>query len=272
MAERASEVIRSRANPWLGRLRRVREDGGRDSGLALIEGVTLLEEAVEAGVEIVDLLVTPRSLSAPRTARVVRRAEAGGAVVRQVLERLLESLSPAEASQGVVALGRRPAFQEADLFRATPLILVAVSIGNPGNLGGLLRTAEAAGATGAYLSAGTTDAFGWKALRGSMGSAFRLPRVAGLAIEEVLARLAARGVTRVASVASGGTPPAELDLRGPVALLFGSEGGGLPTPVAAAADARATIPLRAPVESLNVGVAAGVLFFEAARQRGPSAG
>jgi TrmH family RNA methyltransferase len=180
---------------------------------------------------------------------------------------VLASLSEAETSQGVVALASRPSFCEADLHRGTPLLVVAVAIQNPGNLGGLLRTAEAAGASGAYLTKGCADPFSWKALRGSMGSSFRLPHVGGLSLPELQRRLRERGVKTVAAVTDGPTRYDEADLRRPIALLLGNEGAGLPDTVVREADLSLTIPLEGGAESLNVGVAAGVLLFEAARQR-----
>jgi TrmH family RNA methyltransferase len=186
---------------------------------------------------------------------------------------LLASLSETEASPGLLALGRRPSFDEARIFRGTPLVLVVEGVQNPGNLGGLLRTAEAAGATGALLTTGTADPFSWKALRGSMGSAFRLPHRAGLATGEALDLLAARGVRVFATSADGERRYDEADLRGPAALVVGSEGRGTSPEVRERAFARLRVPLAPPVESLNVGVAAALALFEVARQRGfPPAG
>ena len=179
----------------------------------------------------------------------------------------MAALSEAETSQGVLALARRPAFDENALFRGVPLIVVAVGVQDPGNLGSLLRTAEAAGATGAYLTAGTADPLSWKALRGSMGSALRVPHVRGLAADEVVRRLRSRGVAVLATMAHGDAPYDRADLRGPFALLLGGEGAGLPHETVESADQRLSIPMHGRVESLNVGVAAGILLFEAARQR-----
>jgi TrmH family RNA methyltransferase len=257
--------IRSRSHPLVQRLRALKQ-GARQEGLALIEGVKLLEEALAAGVQLAELAVTPRAAGQPRVARALEQAAARGAVARTLDEAVLFALSEVETSQGVLALARRPTFVEDALYAGTPLIVVAAGIQNPGNLGGLLRTAEAAGATGAYLCAGCADAFSWKTLRGSMGSAFRLPQVAGLALEPVLDRLRERGVAIVAAASSGEAYDA-VDMTGSVALLFGSEGAGLPPASLARAARRAAIPMAGAVESLNVGVAAGVLLFEAARQR-----
>lgn len=251
--EPADEVVTSRSNPLVARLRALKARA--DADLTLIEGPKLLAEAVSAGVAIVAVAATPDA-TVPAVGVPVRRVDAD----------VLASLSEMETSQGVLAIARRPGFDEAALYRGVPLVLVAAGVQNPGNLGGLLRTAEAAGASGAYLTDGCADPFSWKALRGSMGSAFRLPQVRRLPLAEVLARLSARGVA-VAAAAASGTPCHAADLRGPLAIVVGPEGSGLPPDVVAGADLRLAVPMQPPVESLNVGVAAGVLLFEAARQR-----
>jgi TrmH family RNA methyltransferase len=181
---------------------------------------------------------------------------------------LVASLSETETSQGLLALARRPSFDGEEVLRGTPLVLVADGVQNPGNLGGLLRTAEAAGASGAILAGACADPFSWKALRGSMGSAFRLPHLRGLPIVDALDVLEARGVAVLATDKAGERRYDEADLRGPVALVVGSEGAGLPAAVRERAAARLRIPLAGPVESLNVAVAAALVLFEAARQRG----
>jgi TrmH family RNA methyltransferase len=192
-----------------------------------------------------------------------------GIAPRRVLEEVLADLSETETSQGLLAVAARPRFEAEALFGGTgqPLVLVAIGVQNPGNLGGLLRTAEAAGASGAVLTAGTADPLSWKALRGSMGSALRLPHLRERSLTTALDVLTARGLRLAATVARGGTAYHQADLRGPLALLLGNEAAGLPEEAEARATVRITIPVRAPVESLNVGVAAGILLFEAARQR-----
>ena len=249
----ADEAVTSRSNPLVARLRALKSRA--DADLALVEGPKLLQEAVAAGIAIVEVAAAPDA-SVPAVPVPVRRVAAD----------VLASLSEMETSQGVLAIARRPSFDEAALYRGVPLVLVAAGVQNPGNLGGLLRTAEAAGATGAYLTDGCADPFSWKALRGSMGSAFRLPHVRRVDVFDVLDRLERRGLTVAAAVA-GGSPYDGVDLRGPVAILLGPEGAGLPAEVERRASVRMGVPMQGPVESLNVGVAAGVLLFEAARQR-----
>jgi TrmH family RNA methyltransferase len=260
------ELIRSRSNPLVRRLRALKQQGERE-GLALLEGPRLIEEATLSAVPIVEAAVSPRLSRSTRGQRLVRELQARGTPVRWLHEDVLDSLSEVEVSQGVLALARRPRFTEEQLFAGTPLLLVAVGLQNPGNLGGLLRTAEAAGASGAYLTRGCADPFSWKALRGSMGSAFRLPHVAGVPVEDVLRRLRARGVEAVATATGAPARYDELDLRQPAAFLLGNEGSGLPEQLLRRVERQVSIPMRGAVESLNVGVAAGILLFEAARQR-----
>jgi len=262
-----AETLRSRANPLYKRLRALKEHAGHRE-LCLLEGPRLVVEALEAGLAVVEAAASERAQATPPGREALAALGRRGVPVRLMSSGRGSSLSETEASQGLLALARRPTFPAEAIFRRTPLVLVADGVQNPGNLGGLLRTAEAAGASGAILGRGCADPFSWKALRGSMGSAFRLPHVRGLPVESALDDLEARGVAVLATAAAGERRYDEADLRGPVALVVGAEGAGLPAAVLERAAARLRIPLREPVESLNVGVAAALVLFEAARQRG----
>jgi TrmH family RNA methyltransferase len=227
-----------------------------------------VQEALAADVRVIEAAAAPRARENDAGQAALAALARHRVPVRAMSADLVGSLSEAETSQGLLALAERPVFAEEQLHAGTPLLLVADSVQNPGNLGGLLRTAEAAGASGAYLTGACADAFSWKALRGSMGSAFRLPHLRGLSLDDVLRRLARRGVLVLATAASGERRYDEAELRGPLALVVGGEASGLPAAVLARAAARLRIPLRGPVESLNVGVAAALVLYEAARQRG----
>jgi TrmH family RNA methyltransferase len=257
--------IRSRSNPLFQRFRALKDKGAAD--LCLLEGPKLLEEAWLSGIALVEVVAAPPAETGERGNRLLASLRDRGTAVRRMDAGLVAALSETETSQGVLALARRPTFDEDALFRGTPLIVVAVAVQDPGNLGGLLRTAEAAGATGAYLTAGAADPLSWKALRGSMGSALRLPHVRGLPADEVVRRLRGRGVAVLATTALGPVPYDRADLRRPFALLLGGEGAGLPDELVRGADQELSIPMHGRAESLNVGVAAGILLFEAARQR-----
>jgi TrmH family RNA methyltransferase len=130
-----------------------------------------------------------------------------------------------------------------------------------------VRAAEGCGATGIVVTTGAADPFGWKALRGAMGSTFRMPIATGHSLDAVLSAARTAGLRVIATTAVGGTPLPACELRGDCAIFLGAEGPGLPASVVAAADERLTIPMRAPVESLNVAVSAALILYEAARQR-----
>jgi TrmH family RNA methyltransferase len=265
----AEETVRSRANPLFKRLRALRERAvTREGEVCLLEGPRLIGEALAAGVVLLETAAVPGVEDRPAARAVLATLRERGVPVRRMTRGLVQSLSEAETPQGLVALARPPGFVEEHLYDGVPLILLAVGIQDPGNLGGLLRTAEASGATGAWLVDGCAHPFSWKALRGSMGSAFRLPLVRAATAPEAMDRLDEHGVRVIATATDGESRYDEVDLVGPVALAVGSEGAGLPAHVTRRAALRVRIPLTPPVESLNVGVAAGLVLFEAARQRG----
>lgn len=161
---------------------------------------------------------------------------------------------------------RRPAYQPEQLRGGRALIVVAAGIKDPGNLGAVIRTAEAAGATGVICLAGGADPFRDKALRGASGSTFRLPVIAGVSEAEALALL--EGLHVVVAETGGEIDCWKADFGKPGALVIGNEGHGVPDAFRSVAAQRVRIPIAASVESLNVAVAAGVLLFEARRQRG----
>jgi TrmH family RNA methyltransferase len=258
---RGEETIQSRSNPHLKRLQTLKDKGDKET--ALVEGARLVQEALGAG--ILEAFFTEK---AARNHPGLRRAlEKKEVTIRSVGEALLARLSDLETSEGILAIAKRPRFLEEDLFPKPALLVVLCEIQNPGNVGGILRTAEAAGATGAILTRGTADPFSPKTLRGSMGSAFRLPHLFVKDAREAMDLVKARGVAAVATAASSSTPYDAFDWRTEAALFLGNEGRGLPEAVSFLAEASVAIPLAGGVESLNVAAAGAVLLFEAARQR-----
>jgi TrmH family RNA methyltransferase len=151
--------------------------------------------------------------------------------------------------------------------RADGFVVVAVDVQDPGNLGAVIRAAEAGGATGVLVCGVSAHPFSWKALRGSMGSALRLPIASAPDVEVCVRDLRAAGVRTVAAAPRDGRDPDALDWTGPCALVLGGEGTGLRDAVRGSCDDNVTIPMAAPVESLNVAVAAAILIYAARRQR-----
>jgi TrmH family RNA methyltransferase len=264
----SADIIKSRKNPLVQRAREVRD--GRERELIFVEGVRLCEEATRAALDFEIVLHTPAMAGSERGARLLIDLGRRAARTQAADEEVFDFLSDTKTAQGVVALARRPRAgpEVIESRNATPLVVVMHRANNPSNAGAMLRVAEAAGATAAVATHGSTDLFSPKSLRGSMGSAFRLPLWTGPSLAEVLEWCRARGVRLVATAADAEQAHTELDWTTPRAVLVGPEAGGLTDEETRAADDRLRIPMRPPVESLNVAVALGVVLYEAARQRG----
>lgn len=256
--------ITSAKNPVVQRFRAAAE--GRIPGLLLAEGARLVREALAAGLQVDAAAVSPRC----QDLDLLRELESRAATCLDCSDAVLAKLSALETPPGVAVLVERPSATEADLLRGpgAPLVVVAAGVGDPGNLGSIVRAAEAAGASGCIALQGGADPFRDKAVRGSMGSVFRLPVLADLAAAAVIDLARRHRLQVVAADGATGADYTAVDLRPPTLLVLGAEATGVPAGLLAAADARIRIPLRSPVESLNVAVAAGVLLFEARRQRG----
>jgi RNA methyltransferase, TrmH family len=257
VAERGPRRVESRQNGRIKELRAGLARGSKTSPIA-IEGLHLVQEAVKSGLRLHTVFVCSGSED------LLQQVALGDAEVLIVTEEVFRSATLTEHPQGIAALVEAPQFGVQEIFRGTPLVVMAGGLQDPGNLGTLVRSAEAFGASGMILLPGTVSLWNAKTLRASSGSAFRLPVMAFRA-EEAFAVARTHGVRIVAAVAREGDR--EADLRGPCALLVGNEGSGLPEAWIAQADARLTIPLPGAVESLNAAIAGSVLLYEAMRQR-----
>lgn len=259
-------AIQSKQNARLKELRKALVKPGRDTeGLAGIEGVNLLEEALRAGLHVPCVFVVAdaedrlEGLSLPPQTEIL-------VVPRTLLDSVLQTETP----QPVAALVETPDWTLAHILgphkHSAPLILVLAGIQDPGNLGTILRSAEAFGASGIVALPGTVNQWNAKAVRASAGSVFRMPLIATTA-EECFSSLRQAGVHILTTTVRAAQPIDLCDLTGPLAFLIGNEGSGVPDNLAAHADAAATIPCPGPVESLNAAVAASVLLYETSRQR-----
>jgi len=261
-------MITSRDNSLLRQARAVRD--GKIADSIFVEGLRLCEEALTSGLKIEAVIYSGEIARKVRAARLIEQLAKASEKVASVSEKLLESISFTKTPQGLVVLASRPANDEASFKEkqpASPLLVILHGINNPVNVGAILRTAEAAGVTGAIATANTSDPFSPKALRGAMGSAFRLPIWMGPSFAEGLAWCVERGVRTACADAEGSKSFMEIDWRGPRALIVGTESTGLAPDEIAAADDSISIPMQGPVESLNVAVATGIILYEARRQR-----
>ena len=266
-------IVNSKQNARLKELRRtLRSPERRAGGLVGIEGPNLLDEAVRAGLRFRYLFISEgQGLFRPVSAN--RQFE--DCETLAVPSTILSSALGTETPQPIAALVEVPEWTWEHLFpqqRVFPqpetpaLIVVLAGLQDPGNLGTILRSAEAFGANGIVALPGTVSPWNQKAMRASAGSIFRLPLIQA-GVDECFLRLREAGVKVLTTALRDGTPAHMVDFTQPTALLIGNEGNGVPDEIAAKAAAAVTIPCPGPVESLNASVAASVLLYEALRQR-----
>ena len=261
-------AITSRSNPLVARYRAAAR--GEAPRVVLLDGEHLIAEALRAGVAIEHAAITTAAAERRETREVIVALTRAGVEPTTVSASVMDALSPVRASTGIVALAATPAHAPDAIYGRSgrPLVVVAVDVQDPGNLGAIARVAEAAGATGVVAAGESADPFGWKALRGSMGSSLRLP-VVRRETAAAIADAKGQGCRVIAAAPREGAPMYGVDLTGPLAIVVGGEGQGLTPAILESADARMTIPMQPAVESLNVAVAAAVILYEARRQRTP---
>jgi TrmH family RNA methyltransferase len=260
--------IDSRDNSLLRQVRAVRD--GKVDELIFIEGLRLCEEAQRSKLELEAVVVSEELLRKERAAAAVAELSKASKRVAKVSEKLLASISYTKTPQGIIVLAQRPEASEARLaaqLEASSLLVVLHQINNPVNVGAILRTAEAAGATGVITTRSTSDPFSPKSLRGAMGSAFRLPLWSGIDYAQVIEWCRQREVITVCADVEANSSYLEIDWTGSRALILGPESTGFTPEELGQADQKVSIPMKGDAESLNVSVAAGIFLFEAARQR-----
>jgi TrmH family RNA methyltransferase len=264
-------IIESKQNSRLKELRRAFLQPGRnEQGLAGIEGPNLVEEAVRAGLHIACVFVAQGSERLVQGLGLPERVE-----ILAMPREFLDSALATETPQPVAALVEPPDWTWAhvlgDRKDAPAVIVVLAGLQDPGNLGTIVRSAEAFGATGVVCLPGTVNAWNPKAVRASAGSVFRVPLLYS-SESDAMTMLREGGVRVLTTTAQGAQPVDLADLAEPIALLIGNEGNGVPPDLSVRAGGAVTIPCPGPVESLNAAVATSVLLYEAARQRSAKGG
>jgi TrmH family RNA methyltransferase len=261
-------MITSTANARIKQLRRLLREGGATSNkCALIEGVKLVQEAIQSQIGIEELFVSEERRDDPSIQQIIAEVVRSGGQLTAVSKRLFASLSDTESPQGVIALGKLPVFELNRLLKGSPLLVVGVGIQDPGNVGTLLRSSEAFGASAVLFTRNSACPWSPKVIRASAGSVFRLPCLDQLDSSSLVSLLQREGFTIIAT-----GPRSDLDFRcvsylGRTALLVGNEARGLDAVILQRADHRVRIPMNDQVDSLNAAISAAIILCEAARQR-----
>lgn len=262
--------IEGQHNPLLKELRQAFARGElTKDGYCAIEGVRIVEEAIRSGLRFRAIFFRESSRELPE-----RLLPQIGAHAETLLlpDRLFNAAVASESPQGVAALVKLRQFSVADLMERLQVgpVVVLAGLQDPGNVGTVLRSAEAFGSAGVVLGEGTASEANSKVIRASAGSIFRMPVVTAKvpgAMDRLIEQFRAQGVRLLATSSHKGTRLDQAKLSGPTAIFLGSEGGGLPRALAAKMDEGVAIPHGEQVESLNAGVAGSIILYEAARQR-----
>ncbi len=266
------ELITSSANPVVKRVRLLAgRKHRRGEGAFVVQGIQPVWQAVAAGADVEILVVAPgllgRSAAARRVTAMIAGQEERGVRVARLSDEVFTRISDREGPSGLAAIVRGRLAGLDGLAAGPDAVFVALhGIGNPGNLGTIIRTANAAGAAGAVLVGQTTDPFDPAAVKASMGALFTLPVARAAAPAEFFGWAAAGGVTVVTTSARAGQSFWDASYPRPLALLFGAEGAGLPDGVLARGDLQVHIPMSGTAESLNLAVAAALLLYEVKRR------
>jgi len=263
-------TITSTKNPRVKAAIALRDRRTRDeTGLTLVDGVRELARALAGGARAVEVFVVEHALDGAG-ADAVDLARSGGAAIVPVTGGVLDRLGYGERSEGIVATVRIPDVsldRLAGVLPPDPLVVVLEGVEKPGNLGAVLRSADAAGADAVVVADPRTDLFNPNAIRASLGTVFAVPVAAGSS-EAVRAWLESAGIPMFAARVGAAVAYTEADLRGPAALVLGSEADGLTDAWAGPGVTDVSLPMLGVADSLNVSVSAAVLLYEARRQRG----
>ena len=262
-------LVSSRHHPIVHEYRALAASPDPDGVRLLLDGAHLVREALAAALHFDSVAVATTHADADSDEGALARAlEGRGVAVWTVKDQAFNAMSPVREPSGIVAIVRRsPTTVDAIASGRDVFVLLVADVQDPGNLGSLVRTAEAGGVTGVVVCGESANPFSWKAVRGSMGSVLRLPTARATSLPHALAELRGHGARTIAAAPRDGSDPDSVDWSGSIALLLGGEGRGLDPEVIAGCDACVSVPMAASVESLNVAAAGAVLVYAARRAR-----
>lgn len=266
-----SQHISSQSNKLIKEIASLKQRKYRDSlGMFVAEGVRLVEECAQAGWPVEVCLYTEEAAAKERARNVLDKLSVSGCQMVSVPEDIYNKISDTEQPQGILAVLKKRQISFGELTAGKeklPLLVVLDGIQDPGNVGTIIRTADAAGCNGVVVLKGSADIYAGKTVRASMGSVFHLPIIEGLSPTELVRAVRGAGIKLMATGLTQSEVYYQADFNCPTAIVLGNEGQGVCRELMEASAGCLTIPLVGEAESLNVAVAAGVILYEALRQR-----
>lgn len=263
------KTVSSPQNPIVRAYRELADEPDPGGARLLLDGTHLVRDAQAASLRFESVAVAESHLAAAtEEGALAHELERDGVEVVAVDDQVFRAMSPVRTPSGIAAIARRdPTTAAAILEQAHLFALVAADVQDPGNLGSLLRVAEAGGVTGVIVCGESANPFSWKSIRGSMGSVLRLPVARCQSVEQTMTEIRKMGAHAIAAIPRDGADPDAVDWSGRIALLVGGEGQGLDPRVVAECEQRVSVPMAPPVESLNVAAAGAILVYAARRAR-----
>lgn len=261
--------ISSRQNPIVRAYRELAREPDPIGRRLLLDGAHLVREAQAAALPFESVVIAQSRLDRETEERALAQTlQRAGVDVVSAGDQVFAALSPVRTPTGIVAIAQRhETTVEAILTQAWLFVVVVVDVQDPGNLGALMRISEAGGVSGMIVAGDSANPFSWKAVRGSMGSALRLPITRNPSTDAVMQAIQKSRAKVIAAVPREGHDPDAVDWSGRIALLLGGEGQGLSAGIIGATDERVTVPMEPPVESLNVAASAAIMIYAARRGR-----
>lgn len=261
------EIIKSKDNKLIKHIKKLGLKKYRqENNQFIIEGIRFVEEAASAGASIKHCLFSD-SLKSERAEQLLAKIRNSSTNMHMVEENIIQDICDTKTPQGIVAVIEKRDYSLDDFLSSSDFIIIVDRIQDPGNLGTIIRTADAANADSIVLSDGTVDPYSPKVLRSTMGSIFHLPLIICTDILDSLNILKSRGFSICAASLDGNTMYYKENYIGKTAIVIGNEGSGIDSNIKRYADKLVKIPMPGRAESLNAAVAAGILMFEVVRQR-----
>lgn len=264
------DIVSSIHNHTIKFAKSLRSKKSRDeSGCFSVEGIRLVEEAVHSGWEILFCIFTEESQRQKRVQNILEELESRKCRLVQVTSSIYDKITDTEQPQGIMLVMKKALYALRGIIdeNNVPFLIVLDQVQDPGNIGTIIRTADAAGCTGVLMTKGCADLFGGKTVRSTMGSLFHLPIIQGLSTQDIVSFLKEKRIALFAATLDGAQIYYNTDLSGAVALVFGNEGNGVSAEMLACSNNRLYIPIIGKSESLNVSASAAVILYETVRQR-----